>query len=170
MTKFKKVSGIILKVLLVVFIVIQFIRPGRNTSGNTAADISHFLPVPSEVDQLLTTACNDCHSNTTVYPWYANVQPLAWWLNHHVEEGKQHLNFNEFMNYRIYRQFHKMEEVEEVLAENEMPLSSYTLIHRDAKLDEAQKKILIDWSRTVRDSMKARYPADSLINPRKRGK
>lgn len=153
----------LLSALLVVLLVLQAFRPEKNNSGNKENDISSLYPVPSNVEQILTKACNDCHSNNTVYPWYAEIQPVAWWLDDHVKDGKKHLNFNEFASYRLAKQYHKLEEVFDEVKGGEMPLESYTVVHRDAKLTEEEKSILMDWSVAVRDSMKARFPADSLI-------
>jgi hypothetical protein len=156
--------------LLVFFLLIQFYpRPDKNVSAvATENDISKRYAVPSDVSAILATACNDCHSNNTVYPWYASVQPVSEWLGNHIKDGKRHLNFSEFLSYRLAKQFHKLEEVEETISEGEMPLSSYTVIHGNAKLDQAQKNILINWSRALRDSMRSAYPADSLIMPKRK--
>ena len=148
--------------LLIVLIAIQFIKPTRNLSGNTDKDISTIYPMSDSVKQIVTKACADCHSNKTVYPWYASVQPISFWLDHHVDEGKREINFNEFASYRIGKQNHKLKEVIEQIKEDEMPLSSYTLIHKDAKLTEAEKTTLIQWCQNIMDTIKANYPADSL--------
>ncbi|MDP3393272.1 heme-binding domain-containing protein [Sediminibacterium sp.] len=157
----------LLLALLVVLLVLQAFRPEKNNSGNKENDISSLYPVPDNVEQILVKACNDCHSNSTVYPWYAEVQPIAWWLNDHVKDGKKHLNFNEFATYKLAKQFHKLEEVFDEVKGGEMPLESYTVVHRDAKLTVEERNILMDWSVAVRDSMKARFPADSLIMKKK---
>lgn len=161
---FKKIG----LVLLVVFLVMQAFRPEKNVSGQKSNAISTLYPVPDNVSQILVKACNDCHSNTTVYPWYAAIQPLAWWLNDHVQDGKKHLNFDEFASYRLAKQFHKLEEVFDEVKGGEMPLESYTVVHRNANLTPEEKNILLDWSAAVRDTMKARYPADSLIMKKKK--
>ena len=49
-----------------------------------------------------------------------------------------------------------------------MPLYSYTWIHKDAILTETEKQTLYNWCNTVRDSIKAKYPADSLVMPKKK--
>lgn len=152
----------------IALLIIQFIRPEKNNSADDSFHISKNYPVSTEVNAILKTACNDCHSNNTEYPWYSAIQPIGWWLAEHVEDGKKHLNLSDFLNYPLHRQFHKLEEIEEVLAENEMPLSSYTIIHRDAKLDDSQKNLLIQWSKSLCDSMESRYPADSLVKPAKK--
>ncbi|MEN9685326.1 MAG: hypothetical protein RLZZ28_1112 [Bacteroidota bacterium] len=154
--------------LLVVFIVLQAFRPAKNISNNAVKDISKSYAVPEEVKTILAKACNDCHSNNTRYPWYAEVQPVSWWLNDHVKDGKKHFNLNEFDGYRIARQYKKLEECIEQVKEGEMPLSSYTLMHKDAILTDAEKQTLLNWCEVVRDSIKARYPADSLVMPKRK--
>jgi hypothetical protein len=82
--------------LLVVLVALQFVRPARNVSADTTKDISTLYPMSDSVKMIVNKACADCHSNKTVYPWYASVQPLSFWLDHHVNEGKGEINFNEF--------------------------------------------------------------------------
>jgi hypothetical protein len=162
-----KIVKKLLLVLLIAFVVLQAFRPEKNTSGKKENDIATQYPVPTEVQQILTKACNDCHSNKTNYPWYAEVQPLGWWLADHVKDGKKHMNFNEFASYRVAKQYHKLEECIDEVKDNAMPLESYTAIHKNAKLTEEEKTVLINWCTMVRDSIKARYPADSLVLKRK---
>jgi len=156
----------ILLLLLAALVVIQFFHPAKNIDSNNTApanDISKVIPIPDNVQQILQKSCYDCHSNNTEYPWYAEVQPVAWWLNNHIQEGKREINFNEFASYRPRRQYKKLEEIIEQVKEDEMPLSSYTLIHKDAVLNKDQKLALSTWAGAAMDSMKARYPADSLL-------
>jgi hypothetical protein len=151
-------------VLLAALIIIQFFHPKRNKSeGNQPNYIGNSFAVPDDVKQILAKACNDCHSNNTRYPWYAKIQPIHWWLNKHIVDGKKHLNYDEYTNRPLRYQFHKMEETIEMVKENEMPLNSYTLTHKDAKLTEAEKAKITGWAQAVMDTMKAKYPIDSLI-------
>ncbi|MBK9484063.1 MAG: heme-binding domain-containing protein [Chitinophagaceae bacterium] len=160
----KKILKRTFQLLLLAFIVIQFIRPAKNISeGISNNDISKIYAVPADVQAILKTSCYDCHSNNTVYPWYANIQPAAWWLADHVKEGKKELNFSEFASYRIGRQYRKLEEINKEVKENEMPLESYLWIHKDSKLSEQQKLTLANWVTTIRDTIKANYPSDSLV-------
>lgn len=155
-------------ILLSVLVVIQFIRPEKNQSGIKTNSIYSKYQTDRNVIDVLNKACMDCHSNYTVYPWYANIQPVAWWMKHHVDEGKEHLNFDEFLSYKLYRQYHKIEEVDEVIQEGEMPMSSYTLMHTNAKLTDSEKELLINWSKSIRAQMEAEYPKDSLERPKKK--
>lgn len=160
---FKKIMKWTGLVLLGALVIIQFFRPTKNKSeGISSNDITKLYAVPPDVQNILKTSCYDCHSNNTVYPWYAEVQPVAWWLNNHIEDGKRDLNFSEFASYRIRRQYKKLEEINELVKKDEMPLDSYLWIHKNAKLDEAKKLALANWVTAVRDTIKANYPADSL--------
>ena len=100
-------------------------------------------------------ACYDCHSNTTRYPWYANIQPVGWWLASHVNDGKQHLNFSEFAAYSPKRAAKKFDQIIDEVTDREMPLASYKLGHPDARLTNAQSKLLTDWAATTRDRVLA---------------
>ena len=81
-------------VLIGLFVVIQFIRPAQNTTeGTPATDVCTQFNVPPDIKSVLHTACYDCHSDNTRYPWYAEVQPVGWWLTSHIKEAKRHLNF-----------------------------------------------------------------------------
>jgi hypothetical protein len=164
----KKFFKRLLLLLLIAFIAIQFFRPAKNIStGTTTNDITAKYNVPQDVQNILKTSCYDCHSNNTVYPWYSNIQPVAWWLKDHIDEGKRELNFSEFATYRIGRQYRKLEEINEEVKDDKMPLSSYTLIHEDAKLNKQQKLLLANWVVALRDSIKAQYPEDSLKRPQR---
>lgn len=156
--------------MFVALLAIQFFHPTKNESGILTNDISTVYTVPADVQEILKTSCNDCHSNKTIYPWYTNIQPVDWFMADHVNEGKEEINFNEFASYRIFRQYKKMQEIMKEVKEGEMPLTSYTLIHGNAKLSETQKQTIINWAQGIADEMKAKYPADSLVNPKKRVK
>ena len=154
--------------LLMVLIVLQFIRPEKNLSGNTTKDITTIYPMSDSVKLVFDKACADCHTNKTNYPWYTAIEPIGYWTANHVKDGKRHFNLNEFAGYRIGKQNKKLEECIEQIKEGEMPLESYTWIHKEAKLTEAEKQKLYDWCGAVRDSIKARYPADSLVLPKRK--
>ncbi len=160
----KKILKRTFQILLLAFIVLQFIRPEKNKAeGISNNDISKMYPVPADVQSILKTSCYDCHSNNTVYPWYAEIQPAGWWLADHVKEGKKELNFSEFASYRISRQYRKLDEINGEVKEDKMPLDNYLWIHKYAKLNEQQKLTLANWVTTLRDTIKANYPADSLV-------
>lgn len=159
----KRILKTILIVLVIIVVVIQFFPPARNlSSGINKDDISTKYAVPANVDSILIVTCLDCHSNNTRYPWYANIQPVAWWLANHIKDGKRALNFSVFASYPIRRQYSKLKAIGDEVKGGGMPLSSYTIIHKDAILDSNQKLLLINWADSIRAQIKAAYPADSL--------
>lgn len=164
----KKMFKILGLALVIAAVVAQFIRPGKNVLGSTTAGIETVFPVPDSVRTILSAACYDCHSNNTRYPWYAEIQPVGWFLNDHIQDGKKELNFSEFASYRVRRQYRKLEQMRTLIEENEMPLQSYTLLHKDAVLSLQQKEILYSWIRSTRDSIKAHTPEDSLKMPKRK--
>jgi hypothetical protein len=141
--------------LAVVFLAMQAFRPAKNLS--TAApfagkdEVTVLFPASPEVKQILATSCYDCHSNHTRYPWYAEIQPVGWWLASHVNDGRKHLNFSEFGTYPAKRQLKKLEEINDEVQDHGMPLKSYTLVHVDARLTPAQATALCDWAEAAHD-------------------
>lgn len=147
----------ILLALAAILVVIQFIRPERNTGEPDGANsIVTKYAVPDNVHAVLKQSCYDCHSNHTEYPWYANIQPVGWWIQFsHVNDGKRHLNFSEYATYNEKRSKRKFEEIADEVKEGGMPLSSYTMMHGNAKLTEEQSKLVIDWATALAASGKA---------------
>ncbi len=153
MNRLKKIA----LALLLVFIAIQFIQPARNTNGQVVhTDMIIQLSVPANVERILKTACYDCHSNNTRYPWYANIQPMGWLLAEHIREGKAELNFNEFGNYLLRRKMSKLKAIENSIKDASMPLSSYTWMHQGAKLSKSDKAFIIEWTTRTRDSLSSK--------------
>jgi hypothetical protein len=166
MKKYLKYGGYFSVAALVIM---QFIPAEKNNSNDVSKDISKAFPVPAEVQTILKTSCADCHSNNTVYPWYNHIQPVAFWMAHHVDEAKHEVNFNEFAGYKPRRQYRKFTEIIEQIEKDEMPLSSYTIIHRETILSPAQKTLMINWAKAMQDTMAAHFPMDSLVIKKKVG-
>lgn len=137
--------------LLAFIIIIQFFKIDKtNPFSDSQKDMFVVESVPDDVKILLNTSCFDCHSNTSSYPWYTNIAPVSWWIKHHINEGREELNFNEWGSYSIKRKLHKLEEIEEMIEEKEMPLPSYLWVHGEAKLTDQQRKKLIIWAKRLR--------------------
>lgn len=167
-----KILKIVGFVIAAAIVVVQFIRPERNLSSKAPdRGIASQFQVPDSVQMILQRSCYDCHSNNTVYPWYAEVQPVGWWMDSHIQNGKRHVNYDEYGTYRPVRQFIRFKDLIEQIQKDAMPLPSYLLIHRYAKLSPGEKSLLIRWSTAMMDSMKVKYPPDSLkfVRRRERG-
>lgn len=163
----KKILKTVLIVLLIALITIQFIRPSKNAGEEIAANqITAVQQVPDSLQQILKISCYDCHSNTTHYPWYSKIQPVAWFLNDHIVEGKKEINFSIFATYPAYRRYKKFKEIGKEVKDGDMPISSYTLLHQDASLNADQKILIENWAANAMKEMEAKYPADSLVKPK----
>lgn len=140
--------------LLMIFIAIQFIRPARNKPWQTnSQSFGQLLHPPQAINTMLQAACSNCHSNHTIYPWYAAIQPLGWWLQYHIVAGKRQLNFDEFGNYSARRRLSKLTLMGEQLEAGKMPLPSYTWLHPAARLSGANRAMLVNWLNATRDSL-----------------
>jgi hypothetical protein len=140
----------ILIAVVAVLIIIQFLQPGKNIAdGISENDITKVYQVPDNVLHTLEKKCYDCHSQNTHYPWYYHVQPIGWWMDYHIREGKDELNFSEFKTYDEKRANHKLEELAEVVNEGSMPLESYTWMHGDAKLTPEETASLVNWVKSL---------------------
>lgn len=142
--------------LVVVFIGLQFVRPVRtNPAVDQTQTIHTHLQMTPQVSAIIDRSCQDCHSNTTRWPWYSNVVPASWFLVDHVNEGRQHLNFSEWGKLDRRRADKRLEEMCEEVSDKLMPLDSYTWIHRSAKLSADDIKTLCDWTETERKRLAA---------------
>jgi len=140
--------------LLIVLVGIQFIPTKYNISNQVLdTDISKTFTVPSNIQNIFQKSCYDCHSNNTNYPWYNKIQPINWLLGNHIEKGKKEFNFSEFGTYSKRKQKSKLKSLASQIKDNEMPLGSYTLIHRNAKLSKEDKVLIKQWSTKILDSL-----------------
>ena len=133
--------------LLAGVIIIQLFRPERN-EGNTEiqTDLLASLEVPQSVAEKLKTACYDCHSNRTKYPWYSQVAPVSWVLARHVREGKEEMNLTEFGTLETREMIGVLTELCEVVEEGSMPLPGYLAVHKDAVFSQEEIEALCEWS------------------------
>ena len=129
---------------VLIFLVIQFFPISKeNPSIKAGNDLTEQVTVDQTTKNLLKAACYDCHSHETTFPSYTRLQPVGWWLRSHVRGGRMKVNFSEWASYSSKEKIAKAQECKEVLEENRMPLSSYTWLHPEAKLDQASKQQLM---------------------------
>ncbi len=147
-------STVLRKVLVGVVVVLVGIQLVPVERSNPPADGA--LPLPAgEVGQILKGACMDCHSHETVWPWYAGVAPVKFLVAKHVNDGRRHLNFSTWGAQDLERQEHKLEEIVEVVKSGEMPEGSYTWMHPEARLTDAQRYALTAWAEAERARVNA---------------
>jgi hypothetical protein len=105
---------------------------------------------------ILRRSCSDCHSNDSRWPWYSYVAPVSWWLTDHVSHARQHMNFSEWGTYDQKKRADLLDEICMQTEMKEMPLPSYLLIHRDARLSESDVRTLCQWSEAAQEEAAAK--------------
>lgn len=138
-----KRKTIILLAIVVLLILIQLIRVDQtNPESNPKYDYFVVESVPANAQAIIRESCYDCHSNQTVYPWYSKIAPASWFLQNHINEGRHEFNYSEWGNYSSKDKKEMLEDMIKMIDEDEMPLKSYLLIHRNARLTDEEKTIL----------------------------
>ena len=145
----------ILLTLAVLLVVAQVIRPART---NPPLDPAKEFRAPEPVMSIVQRSCQDCHSNRTVWPWYAQVAPASWLLAKDVRDARKELNFSEWATFTPRRTARKLEEICEMVEEREMPLWFYIPLHPSAKLSDADRHTLCDWAKGERASVVKEHP------------
>lgn len=144
MKKGIKIAG---PLLIGFLIVIQFITPEKNQgSREQKSDLLQVSTVPDSLASLLVISCYDCHSNHTNYPWYSRISPVSWYLDKHIREGKEGLNLSEYGRMDRAERIGVLSDIYDAVEAGSMPLQSYMLIHRDARLSRDEMDALMDWA------------------------
>jgi len=147
---------VILLLAAVVFIALQFTNPAR-TNPPVIHDLAATNPPPPEITALLRAACYDCHSHETKWPLYARIAPSSWLVAYDVNEGREHFNFSDWpLEPELVAK--KLDRINEVLDYKEMPPKKYTLLHPEARLTEAQRKAIMDWTDAATKKLEAAAP------------
>lgn len=128
---------------LAVLLVAQLFQPDRTMPPiDPANDMLAMTNAPDDIRQLVVGACYDCHSDKPVYPWYSYVTPVNFWLQDHINEGRETVNFS---RWDLFAGDEEASEAGEKIAEGEMPLESYVWIHSEADFTDEQRQRLVEW-------------------------
>ena len=132
---------------VIVLVVIQIFRPARtNPPIDPRQEIGANLAVDPAVASIFVRSCNDCHSNRTVWPRYSQLAPASWLVVADVNRGRKALNFSEWGAYGAEAQQKHLSEVCKEVSEGEMPGLPYALMHREAKLSNADVAAVCRWT------------------------
>jgi Haem-binding domain len=147
-------------VLIVLAVASVLTRPTESTGANLP--ILAGARIDPSVKSIMERACLDCHSEQTHYPWYAYVAPVSWWIASDVSRGRLHLNLSRWSEYPLIRRERSLSEIANQVKDRDMPLPQYTLIHRDARLSDADVNAIFQWTQAER----ARLIEESLAGNR----
>jgi hypothetical protein len=124
-----------------VLLAAQFV-PVRRTNPVGGTEIA----APPDVAAILRRSCYNCHSDRTQWPWYSRVAPVSWFVANDVSEARDHLNFSRWGEYPADEKAHLTRRVVDEVTKGGMPLKTYLLMHRDAKLDSRDVEVLRAWA------------------------
>ncbi len=137
--------------LLMIAAVSQFFRPPKN--HGTKHNLDTFFEetqASEELKLMFRTACFDCHSEVTRYPWYSKITPINYWIDNHIRQGKKELNASKWGNYSMQKKDDKLEELARVVKERHKPLDSYTWMRGKAVLSDEQIARVQAWASRAR--------------------
>lgn len=141
--------------VMVIFVLIQLVPIDRtNKPVDKKQNFVDVLQSPKQVQEILKNACYDCHSNEVKYPKYAYVAPISWSVKHHINEGRERVNFSEWTSYNAEQKDHILDDVIESVQNKEMPLKGYIPMHPEANLTDVQRKIFTDYFTELQKSGK----------------
>jgi hypothetical protein len=126
-----------------VFIGMQFV-PIPATSNTSTAGTYTAAMINPQVGKILDRSCQDCHSNRTAWPWYSHVAPVSWVISKHVVEGREMLDFSEWVNQPPSENERML--ICDAVSNGRMPLPGYTVIHRNARLSKRDVDLICEWA------------------------
>ena len=135
----------------------QVIRPAKtNPAVDQSRTLQSHAQMSSDVAAILKRGCGDCHSNETTWPWYSEVAPVSWFVIDHVNHGRRHLNFSDWTRYDRQEADDLLGDIAKTVRAEVMPLASYTLLHPEARLTQAERNAIIDWAQAERTRLAGR--------------
>jgi hypothetical protein len=150
----KRKNRIIWMVLLLAFVLIQFIP--NNMPDNEpikGEDLFELTVIPEEVGIHLKNACYDCHSQYVRYPWYAYLAPTSWLVAKDIREGRQELDFSKWGSLSLKDRLKLLDDIAEEVNEETMPLPIYKAIHLEARLTREQRDSISIWAESYAEEL-----------------
>jgi len=137
---------IVLITLLAALLIMQLFRIDKSHPESQPENDFMAVEQPGkEISEMIKTSCYDCHSNETTYPWYSNVAPVSWFIQTHVNHGREEINFSNWRDYPAGRRGYLKEECAHEIEEGDMPLKVHLIIHKEARLSDAEREKLAAW-------------------------
>ena len=131
-----------LLIMLAIVLLMQLIQVEKS---NPTLDPSLEIKAPENIQTMLKAACYDCHANTTVWPWYANIAPASWIIQDHVVQGRKALDFTAWESYNEEEKKEHMKDIYRTVYAA-MPLASYISLHEEADLTKEQREEIRAWT------------------------
>jgi hypothetical protein len=137
----------VLAIFILLLLAIQLARPSRvNPPLAPGKSLTAQTHPPANVERILARSCNDCHSNLTRWPWYSGMAPFSWIVNDDVRDGRRHVNFSQWGDYDDAKRAKLLAKICEDVRGGDMPLWSYTVVHRGTALSITERQQVCEWT------------------------
>jgi hypothetical protein len=136
--------------LLIFLIAIQFVQPKRtNPPVIPSRTLASHVKLPQDVQVILMRGCGDCHSNQTIWPWYSSIPPLSWVITDDVNEGRRHMNFQDWEAQVDPKQAtDRLIDTCKEVREKGMPPFAYRIVHKSKELTIQEIGTLCSWTQS----------------------
>lgn len=136
--------------------VLAFVHPFGNAKiANAGKPLMVSAQIEHPVLDVMQRACQNCHSEQTVWPLYSHVAPISWLIEKDVHDGRSHWNMSNWEQYGIDERQDILSQIGPMIRNKKMPLPQYLLLHPEAKLTDADVELLYQWSRRERKRLKS---------------
>jgi hypothetical protein len=123
---------------------------GPKVSTVTGDELLADSSVPLQARSVLQRACRDCHSDSTVWPWYAHIPSVSRQMHSDVARGRAFMNLSKWSGYSDGKQRGLVLAIVAATKAHVMPPPSFIWIHGNAKLSDADLKVLENWAAATR--------------------
>lgn len=143
--------------IVILGIVLSFVHPWGNPR---AVDPSRTAILPGvevapDVRQILVNKCADCHSSATRWPVYSRFAPASWLVERDIMEAREHMNFSLWQDYDKDSHIDLLARTAVEVRKGEMPPKQYVLMHPKARFTEAERTLILNWTKAERTQLRA---------------
>jgi cytochrome c len=102
--------------------------------------------MPPPVRAMLESKCADCHSDRTRAPLYGRFAPVSWLMERDIVHGREAMNLARWESYSEAQQQTLAAKIAQETRAQNMPLPQYRMIHWDARVNDAEIRMLANWA------------------------
>jgi hypothetical protein len=104
---------------------------------------------------LFQRSCQNCHSESTQWPWYSRIPPVSWMIAKDVSDARRQVNFSDWDSYGEGQQEYMLTRIGAAVRTGRMPLARYTLLHREAVLSSQEREQVYEWTKAERKRLRS---------------
>lgn len=151
----RRIGAFVLMSFFLLFL-LAFVHPFGNAKvANPSKQLMVSAQIEHPVLEVMQRACQNCHSEQTVWPLYSHMAPISWLIEKDVQDGRSHWNMSNWDQYSIDERQDVLSQIGPMIRNKKMPLPQYLLLHPEAKLSDADVELLYQWSRRERKRLKS---------------